>query len=1246
MVGQVRFNHFRRIMVFIISSLLIFILLLFRSDISRAAVPQSTPICGEITTDATWTVAGNPYVICVTGATILKDATLTIEPGVSVEFDANGKLNVAGTLNAIGSSTLPITFTSSSGSPTPASWQGIVLDSIDIQSAVANLNWVILEYGGLETSQGAQVYIDNGSMTMTHSIVRFGGSYGVYVYGDLNPLITDSQFQGNARAPIHLLANDDLLFRNLSATGNGQDVIEIGYGSYTSGDHAWQNAGIPYLIAGSTANQPGSSLTVEPGTQVMFTENMSLDIGGTLNAVGLPDQPITFTAQTPTPGFWSGIQLWGDIATPATARFEYVTIEYGGLYTGNGAQVYMDHGSMTMIHSTVRFGAGYGVYVYDGINPQITDSLFQGNARYPLWVSAADDLRFHNLSAIGNGQDVIGVSGYSTMRGDRTWQDAGISYLITGSAGNLAGDSLTVEPGIQVLFAAHTFLDIGGTLNAVGLPSQPITFTAQTPTPGFWDGIEVQGDFTTSATARFEYVSIEYGGSGWNGANLVIHDGQVQMRHSIVRYGGNVGIRNEDFGFSRTLVEASQIVDNTTFGLENLEPDWPIMANNNWWGDPNGPQFPPGSACNQGGTGNMVSDGVIVYPVLASPTALPVSPSADSMSMVSIKPLRWFVPATGVDRLYVEITLRDGNGVPIAGATVHLGSSLGWVVDGGVTGFDGKTLAYVTSTTAGDAVLNPILSSSQVCLLSPIPTAKVTFTPATADEGYLPDSQAPYLNTGIEMDPLPITQGVPTKLSISVTNPNDFPIIVDGSFYYVQNSIGLAFGPLAEVLGTQIPAKGQAVIQVMWVPPLSGKYCIRFEFTARSAEVGLLAAMHPMGAQRNLNVAPGPKHSPEVQNAYDTSRKAVSALGNASDGLTLATDPAGFIGGYIPGYLFGHIIDFWYDTMDKIDKALNDDPPRQDYTIISLPEAVSFTPLQAGTGVSQAKADAANARTAAALDMFANLRVAALANDRYGGANQAKKIQWASLQLGALLYYEKQAALQMPILADAIDAYVAVVLQENPGDIIMTADIYQAYQERLQTQGFNSDELAAAHLLGMTDTEIEEMRQQYLALDPASVAGSVTQRLTAYAQTLRDLSYAILNPAGSVFIGGSHGMAAQADTPNDHLARLFAMDTTILVGNPYTQTETVDLVIRPIDLPPDWLVTISPSSHSLAAGESITVTVHISAGSPAPQGANPSFAVEGYIGSDLIGGTVIDTFVPFFTNFDGKLRIFIPLAQR
>ena len=239
----------------------------------------------------------------------------------------------------------------------------------------------------------------------------------------------------------------------------------------------------------------------------------------------------------------------------------------------------------------------------------------------------------------------------------------------------------------------------------------------------------------------------------------------------------------------------------------------------------------------------------------------------------------------------------------------------------------------------------------------------------------------------------------------------------------------------------------------------------------------------------------------------------------------------------------------------------------------------------------------------------------------------------------------------MLTLADRIDEYVAVVLQENPGDIWMTPEIYQAYQDRLRTQGFTADEIDAAHLVGMTDAEIEELLQQRLAVDPASMAGSVTQSMTNHAVALRALSNAILYPVDvpfSISISGGLNLAVEAGEPvqNDNLTRLFARETTILVGNPYTQTATVVLKIRPIDLPPDWIVSVSPASATLAPGESLTVTVRYVPGTPVPQATTVRFAVEGYIGSDLIGGVVVDSLIPYYTGFDGRLPVYLPMVKR
>jgi hypothetical protein len=1047
-----------------------------------------------------------------------------------------------------------------------------------------------------------------------------------------------------------------ILLALLSVTSGGQAAPEATpVCSNITADTTWTTADSPYTVCGTfvpTVIQ-GVTLTIEPGVQVEFEQNGRLYVEGTLNALGSPGQPITFTAVVKTPGSWGGLTVNSFGAQPAAANLDYTTFEYGGS-GASGGQIYADKGQVSLDHSTLRNGGGYGFYIAGDYPSTVANTAINGHAREAAFLSGARvDLAFSNLSAQGNLQDVIRIGGYSNMAGDRLWKNAGIPYLFVGSAGNQRGDSLTVEPGTEVRFNPNVSLSIGGSLTAIGLPDQPITFTGATAAPGAWNGIEIAGSNSAAATAIFEYATLEDGGGGAKHFNLRIHTGQVQMRHSLVRYSSGDGILNEYYGRSRTLVETSQIYANAGLGFNNLDPTWPVLAINNYWGASSGPTLPTGSACGPGGSGDRISNGIIFRPVLDKPGATPLSPGVDDLRQLSIRPLKWFAPATGSDRVYVALRLTDGKGQPIPGRTLLMGSTLGQVVTGGVTGYDGQTLAYLTSTSAGEAELNAILQTSDACELVRSPVAVVTFTPAGPAEGYLPPESAPYMNDGIQIDPMPVVQGVPTTLSVRLTNPNDFAVTVDGSFSYYQTNIGLTFGPLAEVNGTNIPAHGEAVVQTAWVPPLSGDYCIQFDYSTYTT--GLAGRTLAGGStRRNLKSFPGNKHSEQVRNAYEGSRKAVSTLSNANDGLTFATDPAGFIGGYIPGQLFGHITDFWYDTMDEIDKAMNGDPPRQDYKTISPPVAVVFTPLAPGSGISTAKAAAANAYVAAAMDVYADMRAAAIANDRYGGATKAGDLQWSSLQLATLLFYEKQAADKMPVLADRIDDYVAVVLQENPGDIIMTAQIYADYQARLASTGFTADEIAAAKLLGMTDEEIEAVRQQRLAVNPATMAGSVTARMTRYGETLRLLSDAILHPPAPLFnvsysvSGGMRRTSAPAieiATPLDALVRQYAQSTTILVGNPHPQTETVDLSIRPIDLPPDWIVTVSPASLNLGPGESVEVMVSISPGTPLPQGTVPQFAVEGHIGSELIGGVALEVPMPYFVHYDGNQRLYLPIAE-
>ncbi|HYN89375.1 MAG TPA: hypothetical protein VER55_12640, partial [Ardenticatenaceae bacterium] len=68
------------------------------------------------------------------------------------------------------------------------------------------------------------------------------------------------------------------------------------------------------------------------------------------------------------------------------------------------------------------------------------------------------------------------VSG--TITADTTWSPAGSPYKITGGSLTVAdGVTLTIEPGVEVLFEQHRNLFVAGALSAIGTATNPITFT-------------------------------------------------------------------------------------------------------------------------------------------------------------------------------------------------------------------------------------------------------------------------------------------------------------------------------------------------------------------------------------------------------------------------------------------------------------------------------------------------------------------------------------------------------------------------------------------------------------------------------------------------------------------------------------------------------------------------------------------------------------------------------------------------
>jgi hypothetical protein len=105
------------------------------------------------------------------------------------------------------------------------------------------------------------------------------------------------------------------------------------------------------------------------------------------------------------------------------------------------------------------------------------------------------------LLSIGNAISQTSVSG--GIYQNTTWTAAGSPYLVTGSIVVFPGKTLTIEPGCEVRFTADysfntgnfIYLEIRGTLIALGTDANKIKFTSSDTTDGFhnWQGINIKG---------------------------------------------------------------------------------------------------------------------------------------------------------------------------------------------------------------------------------------------------------------------------------------------------------------------------------------------------------------------------------------------------------------------------------------------------------------------------------------------------------------------------------------------------------------------------------------------------------------------------------------------------------------------------------------------------------------------------------------------------------------------------------
>ncbi len=105
------------------------------------------------------------------------------------------------------------------------------------------------------------------------------------------------------------------------------------------------------------------------------------------------------------------------------------------------------------------------------------------------------------------------------------WMAGGSPYLVTGDITVPAGQSLAIDPGVEVNFQGHYKMEVNGTLHAIGTENNMVTFTTDNQAVG-WGGLE----FSTSNTCVLTFCRLEFGKTAGDYPDM--HGGAMRLMGS------------------------------------------------------------------------------------------------------------------------------------------------------------------------------------------------------------------------------------------------------------------------------------------------------------------------------------------------------------------------------------------------------------------------------------------------------------------------------------------------------------------------------------------------------------------------------------------------------------------------------------------------------------------------------------------------------------------------------------------
>jgi len=358
--------------------------------------PPSRYITSTTTSNISATTTWRGNYLVDASITVNSGKMLTISPGTVVKFNGLYQLFVDGILDARGTASLPIYFTSvtddsvwgdtnndgfSAGSA--GSWRNIkvtstasttianatvsygggtgggvsanlynlggILNLSDVTIASSTTYGIYTGSSGTTTissatirNQGVGSYVTGSSVSITNSTIRNNSSAGVE--GPSGALtITGSTFSNNSGGAGNINGALAFIHSNNTATGSGKKFV---IHDNVNADRTWYADNIPYVIDSPIDVNSGKTLIIEAGTIIKPASSSfnPLTVYGTLDVQGTSGSKVYFTSlNDDTIGGDTGDD---GASTPVAGNWRGIKIESGA--------------STTLAHTIIRYGGASG----------------------------------------------------------------------------------------------------------------------------------------------------------------------------------------------------------------------------------------------------------------------------------------------------------------------------------------------------------------------------------------------------------------------------------------------------------------------------------------------------------------------------------------------------------------------------------------------------------------------------------------------------------------------------------------------------------------------------------------------------------------------------------------------------------------------------------------------------------------------------------------------------------------------